>query len=123
MSPLRVRRGHGGGTSQDAVVRRESRGERRGRAHARAAAGGRLPGVPYALPEFPDVVATITTPVLFGDRLLGILHVHTTEPGKRFIAGRSPDAGDAGDAGGHRHRKCPPAQRDGLGGENSSSPH
>ena len=39
---------------------------------------------PYALPEFPDVVATITTPVLFGERLLGILHVHTTEAGKRF---------------------------------------
>ena len=27
---------------------------------------------PYALPEFPDVVATITTPVLFGERLLGV---------------------------------------------------
>jgi GAF domain-containing protein len=39
---------------------------------------------PYALPEFSDVVATITTPVLFGERLQGILHVHTTEPGKRF---------------------------------------
>ncbi|RPI10149.1 MAG: GAF domain-containing protein, partial [Zetaproteobacteria bacterium] len=39
---------------------------------------------PYALPEFSDVVATITTPVLFGDRLLGVLHSHTTEPGKRF---------------------------------------
>jgi signal transduction histidine kinase len=39
---------------------------------------------PYALPEFPDVVATITTPVIFGDRLLGVLHCHTTEPGKRF---------------------------------------
>jgi len=39
---------------------------------------------PYALPEFSDVVATITTPVLFGNRLLGVLHSHTTEPGKRF---------------------------------------
>jgi len=39
---------------------------------------------PYVLPEFPDVVATITTPVTFGDRLLGILHAHTTERGKRF---------------------------------------
>jgi signal transduction histidine kinase len=39
---------------------------------------------PYALPEFSDVVSTITTPVLFGDRLLGVLHVHTTQPGKRF---------------------------------------
>jgi signal transduction histidine kinase len=42
---------------------------------------------PYALPEFPDVVATITTPVLFGDRLLGVLHSHTTQPGKRFAPG------------------------------------
>jgi GAF domain-containing protein len=41
---------------------------------------------PYALPDFPDVVATITTPVLFSDRLLGILHSHTTQPGKRFTA-------------------------------------
>ena len=39
---------------------------------------------PYALPEFPDVVATITTPVLFGERLLGVLHSHTTEVGKWF---------------------------------------
>ncbi|HEX7513655.1 MAG TPA: GAF domain-containing protein, partial [Candidatus Methylomirabilis sp.] len=39
---------------------------------------------PYALPEFPDVVATITTPVVFGDRLLGVLHSHATQPGKRF---------------------------------------
>ena len=39
---------------------------------------------PYALPDFPDVVATITTPVTFGDRLLGVLHSHTTTPGKRF---------------------------------------
>jgi len=38
----------------------------------------------YALPEFPDIVATITVPVLFGDRLLGILHSHTTQPGRRF---------------------------------------
>ncbi|MFA5028104.1 MAG: GAF domain-containing protein, partial [Candidatus Methylomirabilota bacterium] len=41
---------------------------------------------PYALPEFPDVVATLTVPVLFGDRLLGILHSHATEPGRRFRA-------------------------------------
>ncbi len=39
---------------------------------------------PYALPGFPDVVATVTTPVLFGDRLLGVLHSHTTQPGRRF---------------------------------------
>jgi GAF domain-containing protein len=39
---------------------------------------------PYALPEFPDVVATMTAPVLFGDRLLGVLHSHSTQPGKRF---------------------------------------
>jgi len=40
----------------------------------------------YALPEFPDVAATVTTPVLFGDRLLGVLHSHSAEPGKRFTA-------------------------------------
>jgi GAF domain-containing protein len=39
---------------------------------------------PYALPDFPDVIATITTPVMFGDRLLGVLHSHSTQPGKRF---------------------------------------
>ncbi|HTU00944.1 MAG TPA: GAF domain-containing protein, partial [Candidatus Sulfotelmatobacter sp.] len=39
---------------------------------------------PYALAEFRDVRATITIPVLFGDRLLGVLHSHTTEPGRRF---------------------------------------
>ncbi|MBI4737477.1 MAG: GAF domain-containing protein [candidate division NC10 bacterium] len=39
---------------------------------------------PYALPEFPDVVATVTVPILFEDRLLGVLHSHTTEPGRRF---------------------------------------
>ena len=43
-------------------------------------------GSPYALPDFPDVVATVTTPLLFGDRLLGVLHSHTTQPGKRFTA-------------------------------------
>lgn len=42
---------------------------------------------PYALPEFRDIVATITTPVMFGDRLLGVLHSHTTQPGKRFTPG------------------------------------
>ena len=41
-------------------------------------------GSPYALPEFPDVVATVTAPVLFGDRLLGVLHSHSTQPGKRY---------------------------------------
>jgi len=41
---------------------------------------------PYALPEFPEVVATITTPVTFGGRLLGVLHSHTTQPGRRFTA-------------------------------------
>ncbi len=40
----------------------------------------------YALPEYPDVVATITVPVLFEDRLLGVLHSHTTQPGRRFTA-------------------------------------
>lgn len=39
---------------------------------------------PYALPEFSDVVTTITMPVLFGERLLGVLHSHSTEVGKRF---------------------------------------
>jgi hypothetical protein len=39
---------------------------------------------PHALPEFPDVVATLTTPVVFGDRLLGVLHSHSTQAGKRF---------------------------------------
>ncbi len=42
---------------------------------------------PYAVPECADVVATITVPILFGDRLLGVLHSHTTEPGRRFTAG------------------------------------
>jgi two-component system sensor histidine kinase HydH len=41
-------------------------------------------GSPYALPEFPDVVATMTAPVLFGDRLLGVLHSHSTRPDKRY---------------------------------------
>jgi len=38
----------------------------------------------YVLPEFADIVATITTPLLFGERLLGVLHAHTTQRGKRF---------------------------------------
>ncbi len=42
---------------------------------------------PYALPDFADVVATATTPVLFGDRLLGVLHAYSTQPGKRFRPG------------------------------------
>ncbi|OGB90944.1 MAG: hypothetical protein A3H39_09585 [candidate division NC10 bacterium RIFCSPLOWO2_02_FULL_66_22] len=40
---------------------------------------------PHAVPECADIVATITVPILFGDRLLGILHSHTTESGRRFI--------------------------------------
>ena len=39
---------------------------------------------PHALAEFTDVQATITIPVLFGDRLLGVLHSHTTDPVRRF---------------------------------------
>ncbi|MEK7220434.1 MAG: GAF domain-containing protein, partial [candidate division NC10 bacterium] len=35
---------------------------------------------------FPDVVATITVPILFEDRPLGILHAHTTQAGKHFTA-------------------------------------
>jgi len=42
---------------------------------------------PYALPEFSDIVATITVPVLFGERLLGVLASHTTQAGKRFSPG------------------------------------
>jgi signal transduction histidine kinase/putative methionine-R-sulfoxide reductase with GAF domain len=38
----------------------------------------------HALAEFPDIVATITTPLLFGDRLLGVLHSHTTTASRRF---------------------------------------
>ncbi len=38
----------------------------------------------YALPEFSHVFATITVPIIFGDRLLGVLHSHTTQPNKRF---------------------------------------
>jgi signal transduction histidine kinase len=41
-------------------------------------------GSPYALADYPDIVATITAPVLFGERLLGVLHSHTTRPGRRF---------------------------------------
>ena len=29
-------------------------------------------------------MATITVPILFGERLLGVLHSHTTQPGRRF---------------------------------------
>ena len=39
---------------------------------------------PYAEPVSPDVVATISVPILFGDRLLGVLHSHTTAAGRRF---------------------------------------
>ncbi len=39
---------------------------------------------PYALPEFPGVIATLSVPILFEDRLMGVLHSHTTTPGKRF---------------------------------------
>lgn len=38
----------------------------------------------YASPNYPDVRAAITVPVLFEDRLLGVLHAHTTRPGKSF---------------------------------------
>jgi PAS domain S-box-containing protein len=41
-------------------------------------------GSPYAHPDYPDVVGTITVPVLFGERLLGVLHSHTTQPGRRL---------------------------------------
>jgi PAS domain S-box-containing protein len=41
-------------------------------------------GSPYVVPECFDVVSTVTVPVLFGDRLLGVLHSHTTTQGKRF---------------------------------------
>jgi GAF domain-containing protein/CHASE1-domain containing sensor protein len=41
---------------------------------------------PYAIPECPDVVATITVPILYGGRLLGVLYSHTTQPGRRFTA-------------------------------------
>ncbi len=41
---------------------------------------------PYALPEFPDIVATITVPVMFENRLLGVLHSHTTQVGRRFMS-------------------------------------
>jgi len=41
---------------------------------------------PYVVPECFDIVATITVPILFGDRLLGVLHSHTTQPGRRFTA-------------------------------------
>jgi signal transduction histidine kinase len=39
---------------------------------------------PYALPERANVHATITVPILFEDRLLGVLHSHTTQPDQRF---------------------------------------
>jgi GAF domain-containing protein len=39
---------------------------------------------PYVVPECADIVATITAPILFGDRLLGVLHSHTTQPDRRF---------------------------------------
>lgn len=41
---------------------------------------------PHAIPECPDVVATITVPILYGGRLLGVLYSHTTQPGRRFTA-------------------------------------
>ncbi|HSB80303.1 MAG TPA: GAF domain-containing protein [Candidatus Methylomirabilis sp.] len=40
----------------------------------------------YASPHYPDVRATITVPVVFEDRLLAVLHAHTTRPGKSFTA-------------------------------------
>jgi len=39
---------------------------------------------PYVVPECADVVATITVPILFEGRLLGVLHSHTTQAGRRF---------------------------------------
>jgi PAS domain S-box-containing protein len=39
---------------------------------------------PHASPDYLDVLATITIPILFEDRLLGVLHSHTTRPGKYF---------------------------------------
>jgi GAF domain-containing protein/ActR/RegA family two-component response regulator len=39
---------------------------------------------PHAHADYPDVLATITVPVLYGDRLLGVLHSHTTEPARKF---------------------------------------
>ena len=41
---------------------------------------------PYAIPECSDIVATITVPICFGDRLLGVLHSHSNTPGSRYTA-------------------------------------
>jgi signal transduction histidine kinase len=41
---------------------------------------------PYAIPECTDMVATITVPICFGDRLLGVLHSHSNIPGSRYTA-------------------------------------
>ncbi|HSB69907.1 MAG TPA: GAF domain-containing protein [Candidatus Methylomirabilis sp.] len=41
----------------------------------------------FAVPECADVVATLTVPILFGSRLLGVLHSHTTQPGSRYTPG------------------------------------
>ena len=41
---------------------------------------------PYVVPECADIVATITVPILFGGRLLAVLHSHTTQPGRRFTS-------------------------------------
>jgi signal transduction histidine kinase len=41
---------------------------------------------PYAIPECTDIVATITVPICFGARLLGVLHSHSNTPGSRFTA-------------------------------------
>jgi signal transduction histidine kinase len=41
---------------------------------------------PYASPECTDIVATITVPICFGDRLLGVLHSHSNIPGSRYTA-------------------------------------
>jgi signal transduction histidine kinase/DNA-binding response OmpR family regulator len=40
----------------------------------------------YAIPECADIVATITVPICFGDRLLGVLHSHSKTPGIRYTA-------------------------------------
>jgi signal transduction histidine kinase len=41
---------------------------------------------PYAIPECTDMVAIITVPICFGDRLLGVLHSHSNIPGSRYTA-------------------------------------
>jgi PAS domain S-box-containing protein len=47
----------------------------------------RGPDAAGALAEAPDGAASLAVPILFGDRLLGILHAHTADPAKRFTPG------------------------------------